>query len=457
MSMDPEAKMPTPRAVSRRAALTVLGASLALFCTVGFLNAFGVFQEHYHSGLLQDKSESDISWIGSMSLFFLSGLAPVSGVLVDRIGPRWPLVIGSLGLLVAIFTTSLCTQYYQFFLAQAVLLGASTSLLTWPPMAVVSRSLPSHRGLALGVVVGGSSIGGIIWPIMLARLFDHSSLSFGWIMRIVGFIMLPLLAIACVTVREPPPPPPGPLTPKSQPSSRTATSATPPSDSNETASSSGSQEDAAENSPLPTTTEKKKVKRSDIVTLLKRPVFIFLALGLGIGNIGLFIPLFFMPSYATSLGKSSQVAFYLIPAINAASLFGRVLPGYLADSYGHYNICIAALFASAITAFSWTAAKSLAGLIVVSLAYGFSSGAILVLQGACVFKIADRHMQGTAMGLLMGFLATASLVGSPIAGALIGRYSYLAASLFTGASLITGCLLLIVARLLLSKKFLASV
>jgi len=60
---------------------------LALFCTVGFINAFGVFQQYYKANMLKDKSESDVSWLGSVCMFFLYLLAPVAGILVDRIGP----------------------------------------------------------------------------------------------------------------------------------------------------------------------------------------------------------------------------------------------------------------------------------------------------------------------------------------------------------------------------------
>lgn len=70
-----------------RAGLAVLGATMALFCTVGYMNAFGVFQQYYKTGMLKDQSDSDISWIGSVTIFFLYALAPLSGLLVDRIGP----------------------------------------------------------------------------------------------------------------------------------------------------------------------------------------------------------------------------------------------------------------------------------------------------------------------------------------------------------------------------------
>lgn len=65
----------------------MLGAFMALFCSVGFVNAFGIFQEHYRSYQLSDYSDFDISWIGSFATFALFAAAPLAGVLVDRIGP----------------------------------------------------------------------------------------------------------------------------------------------------------------------------------------------------------------------------------------------------------------------------------------------------------------------------------------------------------------------------------
>jgi MFS family permease len=64
----------------------VFGAALALFYTVGFVNAFGVFQEYYMENL-EGYSASDISWIGSVSLFVFYAGSPFIGILVDRIGP----------------------------------------------------------------------------------------------------------------------------------------------------------------------------------------------------------------------------------------------------------------------------------------------------------------------------------------------------------------------------------
>jgi MFS family permease len=60
---------------------------MALFCTLGFQNAFGVFQAFYHDTILRDHSEFDIAWIGSLLTFMIFFFAAPAGVLVDRVGP----------------------------------------------------------------------------------------------------------------------------------------------------------------------------------------------------------------------------------------------------------------------------------------------------------------------------------------------------------------------------------
>ena len=64
-----------------------MGAFFTFFCSVGFLNAFGVFQNYYELHQLSNHSSFDISWIGSFSTFALFSGAPIAGILVDRVGP----------------------------------------------------------------------------------------------------------------------------------------------------------------------------------------------------------------------------------------------------------------------------------------------------------------------------------------------------------------------------------
>ncbi|KAF6812378.1 MFS monocarboxylate [Colletotrichum plurivorum] len=408
--------------------LAVFGASLALFCTVGFLNAFGVFQEHYQAYL--GKPESDISWIGSVSIFVLYLGAPVSGILCDRLGPTLLLCIGSVGQLLALFMTSLCREYYQVFLAQGVLLGASMSLIFCPPVAVVSRRMPHRRGLALGLVIGGSSVGGVVWPIVFEQLLNRRGLGLGWTMRVVAFVMVPILAIACLTVVD------APAVPPRRP---------------------GPEDDDNKGTPPPPLEESLVGDKSADRSLLKDKTFILLCGGLAIGYFGLLTPLFYVSVYGVSRGLDPSAAFYLLSGLNAASFLGRVLPGVLADRYGHFNLCAAATLCAGIVGFCWTGATSLAGLVVWILAYGFCSGGVMSLQSAGVGKVAPAGRQGMAVGVMMGSIAVTALVGPPISGQILGRFGYIALSAWTGATLVLGAVIIAAARLRLDRKTLAVV
>lgn len=329
--------------------MALSGAAVALFCTVGFLNAFGVFQEYY-STYLPGRTPSDISWIGSLSIFLLYAISPFGGVLVDKVGPTIPLCGGSVVLLLALFMTSLCTQYWQLILAQSLLLGLGASLVFCPPLGVVLRHMPHRRGLAMGLTIGGSSIGGVIWPIVLQQLLN--SIGFGWTMRAVAFVMMPLLAFACFAVREPPRRPSPPARPTAVVN-----------------------KDPASSDPPGTSSAPSVEKETPSKTaFLKKPTYVLLSLGLALTYLGLFTPLFYVSKYAIAQGLSTSTAFYLLSAVNASSFLGRVIPGYVADSYGHYNLLILFTLLSGVIGFVWTAATSLGGMVVWSLAYGFTSG-----------------------------------------------------------------------------------
>jgi hypothetical protein len=49
---------------------------------------------------------------------------------------------------------------------------------------------------------------------------------------------------------------------------------------------------------------------------------------------GLYLPFFYAPTFITQNGLSSTLSSYSLSILNAASIFGRVLPNYLADIVG---------------------------------------------------------------------------------------------------------------------------
>ncbi|GLB07849.1 hypothetical protein AtubIFM57258_003217 [Aspergillus tubingensis] len=379
------------------AIMTLLGSFCGMFCTVGFVNSFGLFLEYYKKDQLSNQPESTIAWIASIDIFFIFGVSVVSGPLLDTLGPRLLLCIGSLGTIFSIMMTSLCKQLYQFILAQGILLGISLSLLTCPMIALVGQHIKIKRGAAVGIVIGGSSLGGVLWPIIVNELLKKPNIGFGWTMRIVGFIMLPLLTAH-----------PEPESEKPSPAPQPQKEAEPP--------------------------------------LLKNPTLHLTCLSFFIIYFGMFSPFFYVSSYGVAKGFSSSLSFYTISMLNGASLFGRIIGGILADKYGRFNVCIVFTILSGVVCLCWTKATSVAGLVVFAVAYGFASGAILSLQQACALQLATPKTVGLAVGVVMGATALSAMAGIPMSGALVQKYGFLALSVYAGVSLLVGGLLLGVAR-----------
>lgn len=75
-----------------------------------------------------------------------------------------------------------------------------------PSMNVLPSWFDKKRGAAYGIVSTGSSLGGVIFPIMVSRLIN--GIGYGWAMRVAAFLILALLIIAVLTVRSRVPPRP---------------------------------------------------------------------------------------------------------------------------------------------------------------------------------------------------------------------------------------------------------
>ncbi|KAL4800848.1 major facilitator superfamily domain-containing protein [Aspergillus venezuelensis] len=420
MSASQNASKP-PSEYTPRAWSVIFGASMSAFCSVGFVNSYGVFQEYYLANQLADEAESTVAWLGGLAIFFIYVGGAVSGPLLDLFGPTVMLCVGSVGTVFSIMMASICHEFYQFLLAQGISMGVFMSLLLAPSIAVVGQYIKVKRGAAMGIVIAGSSLGGVIWPIAINELLKNESLGFGWTMRIVGFIMIPLLAAGCFCCRPPPKPP---VT------------------------------DAEFHGPRQ---QEKLPKRRPDFSILKKPEMQWLAVGYFFICFGLFAPFFFLTSYAVAHGFSHDLAFYTVSIVNGASMFGRVLPGMVADKYGRFNFSIIFTLVSGIIALCWTKATSVAGLVVFSVAYGFTSGAILSLQQVCAAQVATPQTIGLAVGTIFGAGSLPAMASTPISGELAGKYGYLALSIFAGVSLIVGSVFLLLARVAQNRKVLAVV
>jgi MFS family permease len=297
----------------------------------------------------------------------------------------------------AIMMTSLCKEYWQFLLAQGLLTGLADGLLMFPAISATSQYFNKNRGAAMGIAIAGSSVGGVIFPIALGKMLTESNLGFGWSIRICGFIIIPFLAFSCVTV----------------------TARLPPRDTD-----------------------------FFLPSAFKVPLFNTLVASEFCLLIGMFSPLVFIPTFAITIGVEPTLASYLVAMLNGASIFGRVLPGFLADKFGRLNMLVAAGVSSGILIFVWPKVTGTAGIIVFSVFFGFCSGAI-ISGGSVALSLCpeDPKDTGTYLGQGMAFASLAALVGPPVTGALLDKYGG-----FTQVSIFGGVLTLAGAALAMASK-----
>ncbi|KAK0621636.1 major facilitator superfamily domain-containing protein [Bombardia bombarda] len=377
--------------------LVAAGGCCLFFCCLGFSNSFGNFAEYYMTHELRAESPDSIAWIGSLSAFLQFAAGMVGGPLFDRYGAK---VIQPAALLYvfSMMMLSLCKQYLQVMLVQGVLQGIVMGLLQFPAFAAVSQYFDKKRAAALGIIVSGSSVGGIIIPIAVSKMLNGSDLGFGWTVRIVGFVMLPFLAFAIFTVKARLP---------SRPTSFWLPGAY-------------------------------KNKKYDI--LIVSLFFTFM---------GTFTPLFYIPSYAVSRGMDATLAGYLSAILNGASTFGRIIPGVLADKYGRINVYTLGAIATAIVIFCMNSAESNAALIVYSVVVGFTSGTIISGASAAMSSCASSGQDmGTYMGMGMSISALGGLIGPPLNGVLLKHYGgFLEVSIFSGSVCLLGGIIALLSKL----------
>ncbi len=180
--------------------LVVVGGWCCLFVSFGWINCIGVFQEYYQEHLLSQYSSSTVAWIPSMELFMMFFGGPVFGKVFDNFGPRYLLAVGSFFHVFGLMMTSLSTQYYQFLLAQGVCSALGASAVFFSAMSSTGTWFFNRRATSFGIIASGSSLGGVIFPIMVSKLIPK--IGYAWTMRTTAFIILGMLAIANVTVKS---------------------------------------------------------------------------------------------------------------------------------------------------------------------------------------------------------------------------------------------------------------
>ncbi|KAL8966259.1 MAG: hypothetical protein Q9183_003451, partial [Haloplaca sp. 2 TL-2023] len=301
-----------------RAWLVVLGSFSGMVAGFGLMNTVGTFQAYISTHQLENVSPGAVGWIFSIYVFLAFGCGLQIGPIFDAKGPRWLVIGGTVCLVVGMIGISESTgrfylmapisldcdtlfvwlliwglsEYWHFILTFSILGGVGTSLIFTPAVGAIAHFFSRRRGAATGLAATGGSFGGIIFPLALEALFPK--LGFAWSARLVALIFLILLIVANLLIRTRLPP-----------------------------------------KPSGTVWPDFRIFRDVTFALTTAGVFFI--------EWGLFVPLTFISSYALANGVSPTFSYQVLAILNAGSVFGRGIPGYIADRLGRFNTMILAV------------------------------------------------------------------------------------------------------------------
>jgi len=262
--------------------------------------------------------------------------------------------------------------------------------------------------VAIGIAASGTSVGGIIYPIVFERL--QPRIGFGWATRVLGFIMLASLLIP-VSFMKPRVLPPG----------------------------------------------KRKLFE---FSAFKNPAYVFFVISLVIGFMGLYVPFFYIQYYAEVNNMTSgSLSSYLLAILNAGSVFGRIAPNFFAQKLGPMNMLIPCVLLTSILTFTLISVHNVGGVVVFCLFFGFFSGTFVSLPPTVfVFlSMENRALIGTRMGMGFAIASCGALAGTPIAGAILNNKHFTSTWCFSGGMVIGAACLMTISRFFMDKNPLAKV
>lgn len=392
--------------------IAMIGSTLGLYTSFGYINVVGLFEAYYLHHQLSQYSASTVSWITSLQAFILLGSGVITGRLVEMYGPRKLAIVGTAFTVTGIMTTSVCTKYWHFILAQGICTSIGNSCVYYASIVSVSTWFKKHRATAMGVVVAGSSVGGLTLPFVFSNL--QPRIGFPQTVRAIGFIMLGACVICCVTI----------------------------------------------SSRIPPNKELQK-KFFDFKTEVKQPLtslsFCLMVFALFFSYWGLLGTMGYLSTHAIAHGVSQKTAFYIISIYNAASIVGRIGPGVLADKFGTYNLHACSCFLCGILILAWwIPAKSNGTILSFAGVFGFATGPYTSLFAALVADITPPAEIGRRLGVVTLFVSIAALTAMPIAGATLDKEhtKFVGLQVFAGVTMLVGGCFVLASKLAAGKGWL---
>jgi MFS family permease len=324
----------------------------------------------------------------AMTIAFLAmALGSVSwGALSDRMGPRFVVLAGAVGLAAGLAWASRTTSLLQFQIVFGVLVGGSAAAIFAPMMACVTGWFETRRSLAVSLVSAGMGMAPMTMSPFAAWLISHHDWRTSMLV-IAGFaaaVMLPVsFLVRCA---------PG--------ASGRAVAVTP----------AGAGEGVSV----------RQVLRSPQFIILLLTNFFCCATHSG--------PIFHTVSYAVACGIPMIAAVSIYSLEGLAGMAGRIVFGLLGDRLGARRVLVTGLLLQAGGAMAYFFVRELGQFYAAAATFGFIYAGVMPLYAVISRETFPMRMMGTVIGgtAMAGSLGMAT---GPVVGGLIydrfGSYGWL--------------------------------
>lgn len=190
-----------------------------------------------------------------------------------------------------------------------------------------------------------------------------------------------------------------------------------------------------------------------------------------IATFTLFVPPYYLPLFASSIGLSSGTGAALVAAFNLCNAAGRFFSGPVADKIGPANSLLFLMLLNALTMLTiWPVSNTLGPLVVFAILNGVANGAFFTVFPTVVAGIFGPGRAAVAMSMSVTGWTPGYLLGTPIAGYLLqaasGKYVgsagsdssvYRPAIFYAGGAALLSSAFVLWARINMSKSILKRV
>ncbi|CZR38189.1 uncharacterized protein FPRO_06620 [Fusarium proliferatum ET1] len=387
----------------------VASCFILLFWINGYTTAWGVLQAAIVQSPRLHTNIRTITFVGSLHMACMVAFGLISVRLSREYGIRITSVVATVffgsGLIITSFTLE---HLAGLFCIAGLLVGLSTSLLYTATNTMPTQWFSRKLGTANGIVKAGGGVGATVLPLATQAMIDKVGLQ--WTFRILGASIL-VTGIPCAFLL----------------------------------------------------TELRRggtTSRFDW-SQLKSMHFLTLTMSGAVGVFALFVPPFFLPVFARSIGLSASTGAGLVAGFGASTAVGRLFGGWICDRMGAFNsLALAALINSVSMLAIWPVSSSLPPLFAFAIINGCANGSFFVALPTAVAALAPGSA-AASISLMTSFWTPGYLMGAPLAGILIDAAGaseassiepYRAAIFYAAGVGSAATFLIVLSRLMLSKK-----